>query len=74
MVSDISQTKQIDPKQAVTIFKKLISTLNIQNRQITQEIDNTKLQICYFENNIKLIKSSKYYRFINFIKNAFKFT
>ncbi len=74
MVSDILQTKQIDPKQAINIFKKLTSSINIQNRQIAKEIDSTKLQINYFENNIKLIKSSKYYRFLNFIKIIFKFT
>jgi len=60
MVSDIS-----------TIFKKLTSAIIVQSHQITKEIGNANLQISYFEKNIKLIKSSKYYRFINFIKNIF---
>ena len=72
MVSNISQISQIDPKQAISVFRKLTSAIKYQNQQILKEIDQTKMQIGYFENNIKLIKSSKYYRLINYLNSLLR--
>ncbi|MBI2465062.1 hypothetical protein HYV64_02865 [Candidatus Shapirobacteria bacterium] len=70
MSHDRILTNQLDPKQAITIISRLTQTINKQNKQLLMEINNIQLQISYFENNIKLIKSSKYYHFINFIKST----
>jgi hypothetical protein len=61
--------EQIDFKQAIIIFNKLLSSLKQENQHTIKEINDIQQQINYFENNISLIKSSKYYRFRNFIKN-----
>lgn len=72
MANDTLSNEQINPKQAISVFKKLTAAIKYQNLQIAKDIEQTKLQIGYFENNNKLIKSSKYYRFLNLIKNIFK--
>ena len=73
MVRGISQIDQLDPAQAIRVFKKLISALKLNSRQIIQEINHTEQQISFFSKNIELIKTSKYYRFLDFTKNTFKF-